>query len=507
MTRTAKLLLVPILLLQILFFVFMALHRFIDGDEGFYLLASKLVLMHKKPYLDFLYEQAPLLPYVYALWMKYFGISWNSARIFSALLTTLLGTLLYEHVCRQTRNWLAGLAAAVLFASSTLVFAWFPVVKVYSLAELFLFAAYVAISRLSSTSPRWLMGASGLLLGLSVDTASYLLLLIPVFLWWIFRNSDAGARRPSILWFLGGFTIAMVPCLYLFISSPDAFVFSNVGYQAIRTNAGLMGMWSEKFIVVLMLFIGGPPGNGIQNSILFFIALGFIFSIRRPRYPPRFAFQIAVIVAVISLLPTPAQQQRLCLCVPFLVVSAVCVVNGLFVTLESRRQRLLAAAACVCLLGIYLAGSANDLRKYLITGDGIPGVRWAHDKDDWRLRRVLEVSQAIDRVASPGEMVASFWSGYIFQTKAVPSLGFEADYGLAIAEKLTLQQRALYHVLSPAEVESNFAAHVPRIVVLGNQHPLGERMRYTAETSLRAHGYTLVRSIGDTSIYVYYSKR
>ena len=370
MTRTAKLLLVPIVLLQILFFTFVALHRFIDGDEGFYLLASKLVLMHKKPYLDFMYEQAPLLPYVYALWMKCFGISWNSVRIFSALLTTLLGTLLYEHVCRQTRNWLAGLSAVVLFASSALVFAWFPVVKTPSLAGLFLFAAYVAVSRLSSTSPRWLFCAGGLLLGVSVDTRSYLLVLIPVFLWWIFRTSDAGARRPSILWFLGGFTIAMVPCLYLFISSPYAFLFNNLGYQAMRTNAGLMGMWPEKFIVVLMLFIGGPQGNGIQNSILFFIILGFIFSIRRPRYPPRLAFQIAITTGIISLLPTPTLPQYFCLCVPFLVVSAVCVVNGLFVTLESRRQRLLAAAACVCLLGIYLAGSANDLRKYLITGDG-----------------------------------------------------------------------------------------------------------------------------------------
>jgi hypothetical protein len=103
-------------------------------------------------------------------------------------------------------------------------------------------------------------------------------------------------------------------------------------------------------------------------------------------------------------------------------------------------------------------------------------------------------------------MVASLWSGYIFQTKAKPYPGFEADYGLAIAEKLTLQQRVRYHVLSPAEVESNFAAHVPRIVVVGNQYSLGDRMRYTAETSLRAHEYTLVRSIGDTSIYVYYSK-
>ena len=154
MTRTAKLLLVPLLLLQILFFAFIARHRFVDGDEGFYLLASRLVLMHKKPYLDLFYTQAPLLPYAYALWMKCFEISWASARTFSALLTTLLGVLLYEHVCQQTRHWLVGLTAVVMFASSTLVFAWFPVVKTFSLAGLFLFSAYVIVSRLSAASSR-----------------------------------------------------------------------------------------------------------------------------------------------------------------------------------------------------------------------------------------------------------------------------------------------------------------------------------------------------------------
>src|ERR1019366_5804668 len=472
-----------------------------------YLLASRLVLMHKRPYLDFFYNQAPLLPYVYALWMKCSAISWNSARIFSAWLTTLLGVLLYEHVCQQTRNWRAGLSAVVLFASSTLVFAWFPVAKPFSLAALFLFSAYVVISRLSAESSPWLIAAGGLLVGLSVDTRSYLLLLVPVFLWGVLQSAETRTRPASILWFLGGFTIAMVPCLYLFISSPDAFLFNNLGYHAIRTNAGLMGMWPEKFVVVLMLFMGGPEGNGIQNSILFFITLGFVFSIRRPKYPPRLAFQIAITLGIISLLPTPTMPQYFCFCVPFLVVSAVCVVNDFFVTLESRRERLLAAVACVALLAVYLGASARDFRKYLVTGDRIPGVRWARDKDDWRLQRVLEVSRAIDQVASPGEMVASFWPGYVFQTKATPFPGLENDFALPVAEKLTSQERARYHIVSPAEVESNFAAHVPRIVVLGNKNLyLEEVMGDTTKSSLRADGYTLVRSIGDTSIYVWCCK-
>ena len=507
MTRTAKLLLVPILLLQVFFFSFIALHRFIDGDEGFYLLASRLVLMHKKPYLDFLFEQAPLLPYVYALWMKFAGVTWTSAKLFSATLTALLGTVLYEDVCHETRNWLAGLAAVVLFASSALIFGFFPVVKTYSLAGLFLFTAYVVVSRLSATSPRWLMAAGGLLFGLSVDTRSYVLLLAPLFLWWIIRNSDARARRPSILWFLGGFAIAMVPCLYLFIASPDAFLFNNLGYHAVRSEGGLIGMWGEKLFALLAVLLGGLESNGIQTSILFAIGVAFVFSMHKRRYPPRFAFQIAVVLGIVSLLPTPVHPQYFCLCIPFLLLTAICVVNDLLAELQTRRARLGAAAACVALIGIYVAASANDFRRYLVTGDGVAGLRHAIDKSDWRLQRVLEVSHAIDQIATPGETVASFWPGYIFQTQATPFPGFEADYGLLIADKLTPEQRARYHVLSPAEIETDFAAHRPRVVVLRNELPVNEwRKLLEAEDAFKsshhALGYTLVRSIGDTSIYV-----
>ncbi|MGA2905971.1 MAG: glycosyltransferase family 39 protein, partial [Candidatus Korobacteraceae bacterium] len=305
--------------------------------------------MHKKPYLDFFYTQAPLLPYVYALWLKCFGISWSSARLLSVLLTTLLGVLLYEHVCRQTLSWLAGLAVVVLFASSTLIFACFTVVATFSLAGLFLFSAYFVVSRLSPVSPRWAMAAGGILFGLSVDTRSYLLLLAPPFLWWIFRNCEERTRLASILWFLGGVTVGIVPCLYLFISSPDAFLFNNLGYHAIRSHESLIGWWQEKFVVVVMSFLGSPQGNGIQSSTLFLVSLGFVFSIRTRRYAPRLAFQIAIVLGGISLLPTPVYPGYFSLCIPFLIVSTVCVTNDLFTRLESRRDRLLAAFACVAL--------------------------------------------------------------------------------------------------------------------------------------------------------------
>src|SRR5271166_6447851 len=194
MDRTRKLLFVPIFAVLLCFFLFVGRYRFIGADEGFYALASRLVLEHKVPYLDFFYQQSPLLPYVYGLWMKLFGISWFSARSLSATLTAILGLLIYEHVCHETRKWVAGLAAVILYASSTFIFAWFPMVKIWPLAALFLFGACVIVARLSPASSPWLVALAGLLLGLSVDTRSYIVVCAPLLLWWIFRHSETHNR-------------------------------------------------------------------------------------------------------------------------------------------------------------------------------------------------------------------------------------------------------------------------------------------------------------------------
>jgi 4-amino-4-deoxy-L-arabinose transferase-like glycosyltransferase len=512
MTRAAKLLLVPVLLLQVGFFGFVAAHRFIDGDEGAFLLASRLVLAHKTPYLDFFYQQAPLLPYAYALWMKVAGISWFSGRAFTVLLTSLLGLLLYRHVCEQTGSWLAGISAVVLFASSTLVFAWFSVVKTYSLSGLFLFCAYLAITRLSAARPKWPLAVAGLWFGLSVDTRSYLLLLTPLFLWWILHNGDTHSRRKSTLWFLGGLAVGLAPCLFLFLPSPDTFLFNNLRYHALRSNLGLIGWWQQKVFVLVELFLGAPEGNGLQWSILFFISVGFIFSIRRRGYAPRLAFQIALILGFICLLPTPAYLQYFSVCVPFLIVSAVCVVSDFFTRLGSRREKLLATIACVAVMVGYLVLGAFDLRSYLVTGDGVPGVRTALDRGDWRLQRVIAVSHAVDQVAAPGEFVASFWPGDILESRANTLPGMENPFALQVAAKLTPAEHARYHITSVPQIEDDIAAHRARVVVLRNQISTAfaaneiaraQQQAATFKSLLEADGYTLFRSFGGISIYVH----
>jgi len=178
MTRTSKLVLIALLLLQGAFFFYVSQHRLVDDDEGYYLLSSRLVIDHQTPYLDFFYQQAPLLPYVFGGWFKVAGISWVAARVFCALLSTLVGGFVYWHVARETGKWLAGACAVLLFVSSSLVFPWYPIVKTFALAMLFLFPAYMVLARLSRETPGWLVGAAGVLFALSAGTRSYIVGLL-----------------------------------------------------------------------------------------------------------------------------------------------------------------------------------------------------------------------------------------------------------------------------------------------------------------------------------------
>ncbi len=496
--RTDRLVRIPVVAFLIGFFSYVARHRLIDADEGFYLLASQLVIKHKAPYLDFFFTQAPLLPYAYGLWMKLFGISWLSARSLSTLLAAMVGLLVYEHVWRETGKWIAGLAAVVLFVSSVLVFGWFPVAKTYSLAAVFLFAAYVIVARLSDVSPRWLVVSAGLLFGLSVDTRSYVVGLTPVFLLWIFLHSGARQRYSRVLWFLGGFMIGLVPCLCLFAASPDTFLFNNLGFHVIRSSAGFIADWGQKKSLAKR-FLSGREDDGAQFISL--AAVSFvILALRKRGGSALLALLIAFVLGCISMLPTPTFVQYLCVCMPFLIVAAVCAVSDYSTSLGTAAHRQLAAFTGTVLMLIFVASAIPGLRAYLARGSVVGVV--AGDAPNWTLRNVMAVSEAIDQLAAPDEEVVSFWPGYIVASHAAPYPGLESDFGWLIANKLTAFERKKYHIRVISDLTAGFAAHSPRIVVVGNQKNGGVPQASEFARILASSGYAAVRTMGNTSIFV-----
>src|SRR5262245_56394774 len=97
-------------------FVWASLVRFIDRDEGFYLLGARVVLECKLPYRDFFYTQTFLVPYLYAVPFAIAGRSWTVARLFTAGLAIGIGVGLYADVKRRANVPLA-LGAVLLLAT------------------------------------------------------------------------------------------------------------------------------------------------------------------------------------------------------------------------------------------------------------------------------------------------------------------------------------------------------------------------------------------------------
>ncbi|MDT5047774.1 MAG: hypothetical protein QOG75_3648, partial [Mycobacterium sp.] len=213
--RSAGSLLVPTAIVAA-FMVPAAALRVVDGDEGLYAMAAKLVAHGKTPYVDFWFLQTPGVPYVYGAWQRIFYESWYVLRGLSVVLTLALGCLVYRHVLKRWSSRRLALVAVVLFASTPLAFQWFPTIKTYALSTFLLFVAYVWAE---SGSPRaWFI--AGVFLGLAIDVRLLFASVVVVFLLY--------ARRRAPLLLLG-LALGLVPSIWLFAIGPARFLNETLG--------------------------------------------------------------------------------------------------------------------------------------------------------------------------------------------------------------------------------------------------------------------------------------
>ena len=483
------------------FGIFLAISRFrfVDGDEGFYLLASRLVTEGKLPYHDFLLTQMPLLPYVYGCWMRLAGMTWISGRLLSVILAATLGTALFREVCEQTGKWAAGWLAVLLYVSSTHVFAWFPIVKTYALSTLLLFLAYRTVVRSSAVSAMTWFGA-GLLLAASADVRLYFAGLLPVFLWWIYGSTRTGGRAAALLCFLGGFALAAVPCLCLLARDPQNFIFDNLGLHAIRAQQGLIGDFAGKTTMAVRLLLARVEDSE-QLTMLFFLVV--VLSIRRGIVTPaaRRAATLGLALILICLLPTPSWIQYFCVTIPFFIVFAVCATSKWLDTLEDGREKRNLLVACAIVLLVFVTFSIPAYRRYLVTGEHAVGIPRREMASNWRIAAIVSVSQAIDERIRPGERVLSLWPGYIFQSTAQPYSGLENNSGTSLAGRLSPAEQARYHMLPPSALLADIAARLPRLVVLGN-HEYADVVTEPFEKALVSSGYRVESRLGETTLWM-----
>lgn len=468
---------------QLLVFLPIAAARPLDPDEGVYALSAKLAAHGKLPYRDFLYPQMPLLPYVYGAWLRIAGTSWFALRTLSVLFAVGVGLLLFRH-CRR---WGLGAAvvAVVLYTVSSAVLGWMLVVKTYALSTLLLFAAFTLVG--GGARRHWLW--AGLLLGLAVDVRLLFVAVVPAFALTAFRG---GGRLGSVARLAGGLALGLLPALVFLVLGPRRFWFDNLGSQSIRTSSGLVGDVGQKLHIVLsVLGLRAPEGvSGVQFLLLALAAVAAAAASLAVRRCLPLAFGIALLLALVSLLPTPTYVQYFCTLYPFLIVLAV----GLGAELAARARQLgdrqlaaaLALVAAVPLV-LYVLAAPLDFYRY---------GPFAHASDNG-IDLANRVTSIVDARTSPGEEVLSWWPGYLVGSHARPLVGtLPAPNEQA---PVTPADARTYRLTLASELERTIRARRAPLIVYKQWLETTGARDWTP--LIEQSGYRLVDTAGSARIY------
>jgi len=135
-------------------------------DEGYYHLAPMLVLQGKLPYRDFLWVQAPLFPFIYALFAAALGKSLIAMRAVTALLALICYALTARTARRIGGPTGARLALLLTGCNPYLVYH-LSYIKLYALTALLLSLAVDALARETPSVRHWCLASVCLALGAS----------------------------------------------------------------------------------------------------------------------------------------------------------------------------------------------------------------------------------------------------------------------------------------------------------------------------------------------------
>jgi len=479
---------------QLVFLLPVGLHRLIARDEGFYLLAAKLVSEGKRLYHDFFYPQMPFLPWVYGPWLSLAGMQWNHARLLATLLTAAIGALLCLRAARLFGNVYAAVGL-LLFCASVPVFSVYTTVTTYSLSTLFLFAAYVILCSQTKKGIKYLW--AGLIYAMAINTRLMFAGVFPAFLLYILFEERPVQTGAAVLKFCSGLALGLSVNLYFLWPSLDVFYFNNLGYHLQRSSAGLAQTMEHRRQVLGLLcgWVRGVKFESVQFPILIWSAITALLVRFFSGSRIDAAHYIWSFLFAVNFLPKPVYVQYFSTLVPFLTIGVLDFSHMLFASKSGMVKGLAAAAACLG-IWIYLKNVNQDVIKYTVTGRGVIGIMRPQNALDWNIERVREISRIINGIAPPDEPVFSYWPGYLIETSAQPLPGSENQFGIITADNLTEHLRRKYSVISNTETLAALRAGLPGLVLIHQRlSPTGFRQ------ALREGGYGLIKSLDAVEIY------
>ena len=418
--------------------------RPLDGDEGYYTTAARLVWEGKTPYKDFAYPQGILLPYLYSWIWPVHPRSLVAMRCFSAacgaLAVFLWGSCLLS--ARRVSTTIALATFAVILFHPYWVW-WNVAFKTFAVCNLLMSIAMICLyTALQSRRGRWYFVA-GLAMGACASVRSLYAPLVPfVFLWLLHMEWRSSRHRfPATLAFFGGAACGVLPMIISFASDPPAFIFNNIKYRSLLSPHESLRHTVHVYLNNLISLLNHTY---FVVTILLAIAGGLsLLKLRKERDGPynredyryfQLVFLMLLVYIVTAAIPFPMFDQYFTSpLLPFLVVF---IAEGLRVTLRRPLSVLLLAVLAPVL---FFYGLKREAAEYAP----------AANQQRSSFRRVTGVLEAN---SLEKDVVLSIWPGYVFEAGRQYFPGSENQFNYDIGYKISPEARKRYHLLSKAKV-------------------------------------------------------
>jgi len=456
--RWARAAAIALLALQAVLLTWMALHRRINPDEGFYLTSSYRVAAGQLPYRDFMYAQMPYFAYLLAPLVLLGAPLLTAARFISVACSLALSVVVYRETGRRDVPALARTVLLAFFVLHGLKLSSHATAITHAPSDLLALLSLIALERRHSL-------LAGIFLGVAVGFRLPLAPLVAVYagaLWW------RGQTRSVIA--LGiGFALALAPVLPFVAIDPANFVFGTYTLHQIRGNfPNALASLRQKGVIFLkwVLF----P----QDLLLLLVALSAAAEI--PALP-------AVAVVVLSaafLQATPTYLTYVVQVLPFLFIAAIPGFRWL-----AQRRTVLAAAAVVYVLSAVPSLGYSPISVFSDSPE--------EKNRTWNRGAVNAVTRLIRAYSAPRDSVLSWWEGYptLAYRNGVIGVGF---WETNAARKLGDPRAARFHCMTLDRIEALIQRAEPAVIVV----PTGIWTQFMPQIETR---YEQVGTVGTVHVY------
>ncbi len=458
---SARLLLVTVSAASLIYLaglLYYAQVRPLDGDEGYYTTAARLVWEGKVPYKDFAYQQGVLLPYIYS-WV--WGVHPRSlvAMRFLSAACGAVAILLWGLWLISSRRFSPG----VTFATCAVILLhpywvwWNIVVKTFAVANLLATVTMICLYfALQSQRPKWYFIA-GLALGACASARALYAPLVPLVFVWLLQMDWRSHQRQfrATVAYLSGAFCGVLPMLISVVNDRQAFLFNNLRYRTLLSPHESFRHSVHVYVNNLVSLLHHT--YFVLTILLALVGMLSLLKLRGKQETPYnrrdyFYFQLTLLmlwgyVATASI-PFPVFDQYFTSpLVPFLVFFMA---EGLRVSLRFRTVAIVALLVILPIL--FVRGIRGESAEYAFTRN-------------LQLVSFRQVSDTLIANSSADDVVLSIWPGYVFESGRRYFPGSENQFNYDVASKISPEERARYHLLSGADVVNAISSRQMNIFI------------------------------------------